>query len=203
MCVPWKGAVVVNADEMFLKTLDELEQRLRVGAPEYDVLMSAASLRKLLLDGEPLVHRVNRERRLRIRFRANCGGPPAHVIEDHPTYWSIHDGFDPETGHSRSRAPSELRLEEMLRCVVMLVDGENMSVHDLIDFCAHIEGAVHVGKPKTPKEKAQALVAEEIRVGGMPPSTQSLLAIGRVVVHGLTALRDEIRKEQGPANADG
>ena len=47
--------VPVDADRLFPHILDDLERRT-TATDEYEVLMSAALLRKLLLDGEPLTN---------------------------------------------------------------------------------------------------------------------------------------------------
>ena len=70
---PLDGASVLemDPDQLFLKTLSDLERRTGSEASEYDVLRSSALLRQLLLDGSPLVHQVNRHRRLTLVFRVN------------------------------------------------------------------------------------------------------------------------------------
>jgi hypothetical protein len=64
----------VTVDELFLLTLDDLEERATLGKGEYNLLNMAWLLRKLLLDSEPLVHAVNRSRRLKILYRVNDDG---------------------------------------------------------------------------------------------------------------------------------
>src|SRR5438477_2642994 len=50
----------MTADELFLLIFEDLEERVALGRGEYDALISAWLLRKLLLDEQPLVHRANR-----------------------------------------------------------------------------------------------------------------------------------------------
>ena len=64
----------MQADQLFLRTLEDLDRRTTV-ADEYEALLAAGLLRKLLLDEAPLVHQVNRYRRERIRFRINGETP--------------------------------------------------------------------------------------------------------------------------------
>jgi uncharacterized small protein (DUF1192 family) len=63
----------MTADELFLLTFEDLEERVALGRDEYDALISAWLLRKLLLDKQPLVHRANRSRRLKLKFRMYGG----------------------------------------------------------------------------------------------------------------------------------
>jgi hypothetical protein len=101
----------------------------------------------------------------------------------------------------RRNPPSDLSRDAMLKCVVMMIQGENLTVHDLIDVGAHIEGAVHAGGPSTPKEKALAEVNKQLQIGGMAAATRSLLAVGRVTLRGLKPLREAIRENKGSAGA--
>ena len=97
---PLDGASVLemDPDQLFLKTLSDLERRTGSEASEYDVLRSSALLRQLLLDGGPLVHQVNRHRRLTLVFRVNVREPTwRRVGSDPPSFWTRHDGLDPET----------------------------------------------------------------------------------------------------------
>jgi hypothetical protein len=65
----------VDRDRLFLETLRDLEARSAGGATEYEVLRSAVLLRQLLLDQSPLLHQVNRDRKIPITFRANIREP--------------------------------------------------------------------------------------------------------------------------------
>ena len=96
----------------------------------------------------------------------------------------------------RRNPPADLSRGAMLKCVVMMIHGEKLTVHDIIDVAAHIEGAVHAGAPSTPKEKALADVNRQLQIGGMAPATRSLLAVGRVTLRGLEPLRQAILQGQ-------
>ena len=86
----------MQADQLFLRTLEDLDRRTTV-ADEYEVLLAAGLLRKLLLDEVPLVHQVNRYRRERIRFRINGESPLERtMLEDEPVFWVIGDAIDPD-----------------------------------------------------------------------------------------------------------
>ena len=94
-----KGAIHMTrqTDVLFLKTLEEIEARIRQQDP-YEILACSALLRKLLIDENPLIHQVNRDRRHKFRFK--IGLPPRFPALKNPTAWSIQDGFDPDTAVS-------------------------------------------------------------------------------------------------------
>ena len=59
----------MNADDLFLATLDDLDARLELGRGEYDALCMAWLLRRLVFGGErSLVSKVNAERGLELVF---------------------------------------------------------------------------------------------------------------------------------------
>jgi len=51
---------------------------------------------------------------------------------------------------------------------------------------------VHVGAPKTAKEEALASAAQLLGIGGLPAGIRLMAAIGRVVLRGLSDLREEV-----------
>ena len=86
----------MDPDRLFCHTVNDLAARAD-SDDEYEVLASSALVRKLLMDEEPLIHRVNRSHRLTIRFTFN--GPTRYedvVLSDGPVFWSVQDGLDPK-----------------------------------------------------------------------------------------------------------
>src|ERR1700722_2833456 len=119
----------MEADRLLRHTLDDLAARA-VSDDEYDVLFSAALVRKLLTDDEPLMHRVNRTYKLAIRFTFNAPTRCEEVVlSDGSTFWSIEDGVDPKIG-----GPPGLdnqvdgKLDDFLGRRVMRVSGHDVSV---------------------------------------------------------------------------
>jgi len=188
----------VDIDEMFINTLNDLERRT-TAVDEYEVLMSAALLRKLLMDSTPLMDRANQTRRQKIRFRINGETPfQRAVMELGPVFWSLEDGIDPELDQPPGlQAPEEVKRDGLLARRVMRLQGEWVTVRDLIDHLCHIEGAVHSQRPENRREELLREVAKQIYVGGLPAGIRQVRSIGRVVVRGLTPLRDAITSGQG------
>lgn len=79
----------VDVDQLFIHTLRDLERRT-AATDEYEVLLSAALLRKLLLDQERLMDQVNRRYSLDLRFRISDVSPFEQKIWDStPTFWAL------------------------------------------------------------------------------------------------------------------
>jgi hypothetical protein len=188
----------MDADELFLLTLEDLEQRVQLGRGEYDALMSALLLRKVLLDDHPLLHQVNRSRQLRVRFRLRDLTPP----EGSQNIWSPGESLSPDVQAPSSAATVDLTLDQFLARPVFVAFGQEVSVRELIKFMANNEGAVHMTRPDKPK--AQALwdarwahmrTGPDGMYGGL---VHELIAVGRIALDGLNELRERIRTETWP-----
>lgn len=189
----------MDIDQLFLHEYEELDRRVRAQGV-YETLMIASTLRKLLLDARPLAVAANETRRLRLRFVANCQREDpeslnAKLVETSLFMWSRQDGFDPATARQGSSPPSTMTLDELLKCVLLIWRGHEVTVHEVIDYVAHVAGAVHAGKPKTAKLTALHEMAVRVRDGDRSPEVQSLLAVGRVVLRGLAPLRDAVARD--------
>jgi hypothetical protein len=84
----------VDADRLFLATLDDLEPRLQEGGSEYNVLGIARLLRMLLIDSPSLADKVSRPRNHDVRFTINAREPIWKLFphEPPPVLWWVGDG---------------------------------------------------------------------------------------------------------------
>lgn len=163
------------------------------------MLSAAAILRRLLLDERRLVDRVNRDRRLKLTYRINVRPPIWQVTGDpSPITWSREDGLDPETAHGVPQ-PQDVTLDRLLATLVVVHNGYEVSVKELIQHAAHVKGGVHLGEPKSDKDRALSELASSLSIGGYSAGTGPMKAIGRVVLKGLQPLRALIEEESSPA----
>jgi hypothetical protein len=179
----------MDVEPLFVHTVEDLKRRSAV-VDEYEALLAGGLLRKLLMDGHPLVDQVNARYRIKLRFFIN--GPTRYeelVLADRPSFWSLGDGIDPSLDHPPGlSAPQEATRDQLLSRGVMVVKDSRVSVRDLIDQLAHIEGAVHSGKPRDPREAMLKQVERNLYIGGLPAGVRQVQSIARVVVRGLTPL---------------
>lgn len=181
----------MTSDELFLRTLQDLEKRCD-GAEdpevvEYDTLPVAALLRKLLLDKNSLVAQVNRSRKLKILYPINRYDLPVGVT------FSIQDGLDPDT--AQEPVPQYVTRDRFLETVIGRSEGTAFTVKNIINYCAHVQGAVHSGFPHGEVEKKLETLAASVSIQGSNVVTRSLRAIGRVTEKGLRQLADTVRVE--------
>jgi hypothetical protein len=185
----------MDVEHLFVRTLADLEHRT-FAADEYEVLMSVGLLRKLLMEGTTLVDKVNSRYKLKIRYPMNGVSAYERVIyEDPPVFWSLLEAIDPECRPAQmpgTRAPIDATRDQLLARRIMRMSGTWITVHDLIDQLAHIDGAIHSHEPKSERELVLHAAAQFFRVGNMPGGVAQVRSIGRVVVRGLTPLREAV-----------
>lgn len=180
----------MDVDRLFLHTLHDLEDRTGT-TDEYKVLMSAALLRKLLLDADRLVDRVNRSYKLDLRFRVSSVSPFEQMVYDNnPLFWIIEDALDPEL--FPASPPLYAKRDQFLARRVMCFQGSWITVRDVIHQLANIEGAVHAGKAKEQRQIAFQEAEKFYSRGHLPGVISQVRTIGRIVVRGLRPLHDAV-----------
>ena len=179
----------MRAEELFIHTLDDLEDRVRGPLPEYRVLGIAGLLRKLLIDDSPLVDQVNRHQRQRLTFVVSDSRQYEELVKSMGApFMTAEDGIDPE-GAPPGFGRLELNRSQFLKHRAMLTQNEEISVADLIQHGANVAGAVHLSNPRKPTHMEISKWADQFSPGGYPAGTRSLQAIGRVVLRTLEPLR--------------
>jgi len=176
-----------SIDNLFLHTLKDLQTKISTD-DQYEILMAAALLRKLLTDENPLVDQVNRSRKLKITFTINDKKP---LDEAGLVFWSLQDGFDPDTSNARVILQT-VKKERLLKSTSVIIQGKVITVLALIRYLCHIEGAVHIDNPTTEEEEMLKAISENITVGGGSPVLRSICAISRVILKGLEPLKQAI-----------
>ena len=173
---------------LFNKTVKDIRNRLD-SYDEYEILMIAGLLRKLIMDGDSLLNQVLRSKKPSVTFKIN----PLKELPPglpRPTFHSIEDGFDPETSFFPGPI-KEVNRDQLLKAPVMQFMDHVVTVGDLIKHMSHVEGAIHPGSPKNEMEKALKYLGENLGIGGLPAGIRLLKAIARVVLKGL----DELEKQ--------
>ena len=176
---------------LFLETYKDIEERLNEEKP-YEILHISALVRKLFFDGFPLVDQVNRSYKEKILFEITktqlySPGLPA------PTYFSVQDGLDPATARPGKQV-LQVKRDEFFKTPILLVNGKEYSIREIILFEANIMGGVHAGFTKTDKEKTLKQIDNLFVGGGYRTSLRQLKAIARVILKALKPLKEKIEK---------
>lgn len=192
----------MNIEELFLRTLQDLEDRISSSDP-YEILRVSLLIRQLFLDGhKSLVDQVNRNYRLKIEFEIvdvsklldafNAPGMPP------PVFLGIQDAFDP--GSIPNPPKKIVKRDEFFKTPVQISGQKAFTVQELIEHQAHIMGGVHAGKSQEEREKILSAIESTIYVMGLPPGLRQLKSIGKVILKALEPLKERVeasRKREG------
>ncbi|GAA2370743.1 hypothetical protein Cme02nite_45150 [Catellatospora methionotrophica] len=177
--------------QLFVHTLRDLDRRTAL-SDEYEVLMGAALLRKLLLDQTRVMDRVNRQFKLKLRFRYVGSGPMEELILSRkPVFWAIDDALDPEQGAPFGPVV-DATLDQFLARPLMLFQNEMITVRDVIDQLANVEGAVHRSTAREGREKMLQAAGQFYSRNGLSGVVSQVRLIGRITVRGLKPLHDAV-----------
>ena len=174
----------MNHARFFEELLHEL-QVLIGSATEYDLIRSSRILRQLLLDGDALLHLVNRELRATPTFRVRTSTTlPADSIN--PTiYWA------------EEHAPyADLCLQQFLAYPVGNSSGGQITVRQVIKYAAIVLGGVHFKVDKGGEYEGIARVHGNRDQSGLTPVLHCLREIGAVTRDGLIPVRDLLIKRE-------
>jgi hypothetical protein len=189
----------MDLETLFRRTVDDLDQRV-AAIDHYDALMSAALLRKLLLDGTPLIHQVNRTYRLNLRFRiSDVSQFEQTLLDSDPMFWSIEDALDPDSGLPGPVV--EATLDQFLARNVMRFGGQSVTVRDVNDQLSNVDGGVHKGEPREDRQKALTPAATLYSNRGLPGVVNQVRLIGRLASRGLRPLYDAVEAAQAGTTA--
>ncbi|XYH94858.1 hypothetical protein ACMHYB_44625 [Sorangium sp. So ce1128] len=169
-----------ESERFLLDTLQDIETKLSLNS-RYHLIRAAGLLRQLLLDGAPLVHRVNRKHRLRLRFRIMDleDGPPVAPV----AYWRSLDPSSFPNGKT-----IETDLEGLLRARVLDYQETHVTARNVIKACANAKGGVHFGEAADDAEQT-AIDFDGVMIAvGSEPSLIAIDGLCRVVLAGLQPL---------------
>ena len=193
-------------EHFFLQTLGDLRRTTDPrgkgrDAATYDLKKASGLLRLLLCDGEPLIHRVNKERRIKLRFTVRESEMLLEAIIP-----GIRDRvpmhFEPGSLDTSIPLPPGagmkdklVTLDKFLKVVVLRHFHEEFAVCDLIGFVAHIAGGVHMAEAKTDGEKALEALSTEWEFLGQPLAPFTMACIAQATLRTLEPLEQSIRGE--------
>jgi hypothetical protein len=173
----------MEANRLFLERCRQIETLAQSNA-EIDLLDLAARLRQVFLDGDSLVHQVNREHHLKLAFVVGQfrSTPDAHV-----TIASLEDGLDPDT-RPPGLPSKEVNLDGFMGHVVLYLKGHAHSVRDIIKHASDAAGGVHRTDSPREQHKKIAEFSAGCGIGGLPAAIGQLKVIARVALKGLRPL---------------
>jgi hypothetical protein len=180
------GIVAMDDADLFIQSLEDLNYLL-ASAKEYDVLRASHLIRQLLLDGaNSLVDRVNRTHRLRIEYPV----APTQLPADLAATWFA--GNELTALAPSTTQLSAVKWDKLQKMVVARCNGREYTIHDLIDYSAHVAGGVHKTDPRQDHHAVLARLQAGWTEAGLSPVAETVRAVGRVILQGLYELKDEV-----------
>ena len=175
----------MDTKNIFLKTIEDLESKSQ-SQDWYDMLLLAGLIYKLLYDEHPLVDEINISKP-KVTFVVND-----RLVPSDPSlmFYSIEDGIDPEISVPHLTKPIEVDRSGLYARPVMVVNGEVITIKDLIRFLRNKQGSVHFDDVSlTAKDKILKEIQASLFIGGVNSGLRLMRAISRVVVKGLEPLK--------------
>lgn len=184
---------MLDARDLFLRKLADLESIL-LGPDQYDYLRAAAILRSFLLDSNRLIDSANQAYKLPIRYRARDVSRDLGLqlkIRDGVSILSVQDGLYPATAHN-THFVGDFTRDQFLNLFVGRVDGQNITVKDVILYAANKLGGVHFDERGSTKEMALRNSCNRFTLGNMTVHVRQIGGIARVVIEATRELRQRI-----------
>jgi hypothetical protein len=186
----------MNRGYLFLRTLSDLDSRSRSNDP-YEVMGIAGLIRKLFLEKHCLVDSVNQDLHVKLKFvTCESGAPqPASFPPGSNSFWSLQDGLDPENSPPGFEVLT-LSRKEFFQQIVIVTADHAYSIKEVVRYVAHVVGGIHIGSPESDKEKALQKIDATFQLGGGPMAIRQLLPVARVLIRGLSPLKEAIEVEK-------
>lgn len=175
----------MNQKELFLKTLEDLEQKSKSN-DWYDMLLISGLIYKLLYDEHPIINEINIGK-IKISFEINDRQPPdSHSL----VFWSVEDGFDPQTSVPQLTKIICVDKDELYARKIMIINSEIVTVKDLIRFLRNKQGGVHNDNVSlSDKDKILKDLQATLTIGGVNAGLRLMRAISRIIINGLESLK--------------
>ncbi len=183
--LPDEQAVHDKNEWLFIRSLGDLAHKISTG-DKYEILQATLPLRKLLLEGQPLMTIVNRQYRKKLRFKIL---PFVHdLLPQSEMFWQT---IDPSLIPQATTV--DVDLKDLLRTTCLTIGDVSYSVRDIVNACAYAKGGIHIGQPETQKERDLVKLDKDYKLFGQESSVAAMVGIVTVVLKGLEPLVDCIK----------
>lgn len=189
---PKVGPEAMLAEWLFVETVDDVRRRSEGpdARSRYKLLGIAPLLRKLLIDGSPLLNTVRAVRQeVPTAFRIRQWSDPEEPQHGEDLPYLIRLGGPELVGGPGDPALSKLK--QFIGARVGMVQGRPLTVREVVKYYANVEGGVHFGVPEENTQRILSQVAP-LLLGRSTGHIEILAHLGTIVVDALTPLCESI-----------
>lgn len=185
------GPEAMLAEWLLVETIADVRRRSEEPGirSRYELLGIAPLLRKLLIDGRPLLNTVRAARPgVPMEFRIRqWSEPDSQHGEDLP--YMLRLGGPELVGGPED--PALPKLKQFIGARVGMVEGQPLTVSEVVKYYANVEGGVHFGVPEKDAQRVLNQMAPML-LGRSTGHIEILAHLGMIVVDALTPLRESI-----------
>lgn len=183
---------IMLAEWLFVETVTDVRRRSHEPSARsrYELLGIAPLLRKLLIDGRPLLNTVRVGRPdVPTEFRIKQWSAPERGLDGEELPYLLRLGGPELVGGPDDPALPKLR--QFIGARVGLVQGQPLTVREVVKYYANVEGGVHFGVPDEDVQRVLNQMAS-LLLGHSNGQIETLAHIGTIVVDALTPLCESI-----------
>ncbi|KUM31899.1 hypothetical protein AQ436_01930 [Arthrobacter sp. EpRS66] len=166
----------------FVEVCEDINRSTLPEASEYQLAHAAGRLRLLFLDKQPLVHLINRELRLPLRFRVSSN-------EAGDLYQDFGTSMDYSAVYAFDGPAQEVSFDGFLKRKAVSVEGLNFTVRNIIKCVAHVYGGIHYLPPEDDNEAKLYAASENLILGNRKLLLHAITDISKVSLEALQPLR--------------
>ena len=183
---------MTTQEGIFINTFLDLKERLDK-LTEYDLLRASGLIRQLIVDSNSVVEQVNRNYRIKIRYRVTQRfDPPTARIRPDGKVLNAWIGVTFIFPGTEGKSFEFLTKDEFLKYELLHYTDYNFNVLDIVRICAHKYGGVHLSKITDKRDQALHIASEGFYFNDSPNVYHCVYGIGKVCIEALELLKDEI-----------
>lgn len=189
---PKLGPEMMLAEWLLVETVADVQRRSEDPGTRsrYELLGIAPLLRKLLIDGRPLLNTVRTARpEVPTEFRIRQWSASEDREHGQDLSYVLQLGGPELVGGPGDRALPKLK--HFIGACVGMVQGRPLTVREVVKYYANVEGGVHFGVPEQDAQRVLSQMAP-LLLGRSTGQIEILAHLGKIVVDALTPLRDSI-----------
>lgn len=189
---PKIGPEMMLAEWLLVETVADVRRRSEDPSvrSRYELLGIAPLLRKLLIDGRPLLNTVRAARpEVRTQFRIMQWSAPEDDQHEGDLPYLLRLGGPELVGGPKD--PALPKLKHFIGAKVGMVQGRPLTIREVVKYYANVEGGVHFGVPDEGTQRVLSQMAPTL-LGQSTGHIEILAHLGAIVVDALTPLCESI-----------